>query len=151
MKELKVGLVGSGGITHVHVPAWLALGATVTVYSLEGAEELAAQYGLSVASSLEELLAVSDILDICTPTNSHAPIAMAAIRAGKDIICEKPVGLTVEEARAVLGAARTAGVHLYPAHVVRFFPEYAAARSAIEAGRLGSWRCCASPGAEPVR
>jgi myo-inositol 2-dehydrogenase/D-chiro-inositol 1-dehydrogenase len=107
------------------------------VYSLEGAEELAARYGLEVAASVEELLTVSDIVDICTPTNSHAQIALAAIQAGKDIICEKPVGLTVEEAQAVLRAARTAGVHIYPAHVVRFFPEYLAAWSAIEAGQLG--------------
>ncbi|MCZ2402887.1 Gfo/Idh/MocA family oxidoreductase [Paenarthrobacter sp. Z7-10] len=137
MTELKVGLVGSGGITGVHVPAWLALGAKVTVYSLEGAEELAGRYGLKVAPTLEELLECADIVDICTPTASHSDISLAAIRAGKDIICEKPVARTVAEGTAVLRAARAAGVQIYPGHVVRFFPEYAAAKAAIDAGRLG--------------
>jgi len=138
MTQIRVGLVGSGGITHVHVPAWLELGAAVTVFSLEGAEELAAQYGLSVAASLQELLAGADIVDICTPTTSHRSIAVAAAAAGKDIVCEKPVGRTVEDGKAILGAVREAGVQLYPGHVVRYFPAYAAAKEAVDGGRVGT-------------
>lgn len=138
MKQIRVGLVGSGGITHVHVPAWLELGATVTVFSLEGAEELAAQYGLSVAASLQELLAGADIVDICTPTTSHRSIAEAAAAAGKDIVCEKPVGRTVADGKAILAAVREAGVQLYPGHVVRYFPAYAAAKEAVDGGRVGT-------------
>jgi predicted dehydrogenase len=138
MTQIRVGLVGSGGITHVHVPAWLELGAAVTVFSLEGAEELAAQYGLTVAGSLQELLDGVDVVDICTPTTSHRSIAVAAAAAGKDIVCEKPVGRTVEDGKAILGAVREAGVQLYPGHVVRYFPAYAAAKEAVDGGRVGT-------------
>lgn len=138
MTQLRVGLVGSGGITHVHVPAWLELGATITVFSLEGADELAARYGLTVASSLDELLGSVDIVDICTPTRSHLGIAVAAANAGKDIVCEKPIGRTVAEGTAILDAVRAAGTQLYPGHVVRYFPAYVAAKEAVSNGRVGT-------------
>ncbi len=138
MTQINVGLVGSGGITHLHVPAWIELGANITVFSLEGADELAAQYGLTVAASLEELLACSDIIDICTPTKSHMGIALVAAAAGKDIVCEKPVGRTASEGIGILEAVRDAGTQLYPGHVVRYFPAYAAAKQAVDQGRLGS-------------
>lgn len=138
MTQLKVGLVGSGGITSVHVPAWLELGAEITVFSLVGAEELAAKYGLSVAESLEELLEIVDIVDICTPTSSHLGIAVAAAAAGKNVVCEKPIGRTEDEGRAILAAVRAAGTQLYPGHVVRYFPAYVAAKKAVDDGRLGA-------------
>jgi len=138
MTQLRVGLVGSGGITHVHVPAWLELGAKITVFSLVGAEELAERYGLTVAESLEELLDAVDIVDICTPTTSHRDIAVAAAAAGKDIVCEKPLGRTVEDGQAILDAVRDAGTQLYPGHVVRYFPAYVAAKAAVDAGRVGN-------------
>ena len=138
MTQLRVGLVGSGGITRVHVPAWLELGADITVFSLEGAEQLAEKHGLSVADSLEELLDSCDIVDICTPTTSHLDIAVAAARAGKDVVCEKPLGRNVAEGLEILDSVRSAGTQLYPGHVVRYFPAYLAAKQAIDQGRLGS-------------
>jgi myo-inositol 2-dehydrogenase/D-chiro-inositol 1-dehydrogenase len=138
MTQLRVGLVGSGGISHVHVPAWLELGAKITVFSLEGAEELAARYGLTVADSLDDLLGAVDVVDICTPTPSHVGIATAAAAAGKDVVCEKPLGRTVAEGTAILDAVRAAGTQLYPGHVVRYFPAYAAAKEAVSKGRVGN-------------
>lgn len=137
VNTLRVGLIGAGGISRVHADGWRALGAAVTVHSHEGAEALAAQYGFAVAGDLDALLAASDVVDIVTPTASHAPLALAAIRAGKHVICEKPLGSSVEEARDVVEAAREAGVRLFPAHVVRYFPEYAAVQREIAAGRIG--------------
>ena len=135
--SLRVGLIGAGGISRVHADGWRALGAAVTVYSHEGADALAAEYGFAVASSLDGLLAAADIVDIVTPTTSHAPLALAAIRAGKHVVCEKPLAGTVDDAREVIDAAREAGVRLFPAHVVRYFPDYAALRDQVEAGRIG--------------
>jgi myo-inositol 2-dehydrogenase/D-chiro-inositol 1-dehydrogenase len=135
--SLRVGLIGAGGISRVHADGWRALGAAVTVYSHEGAETLAAQYGFAVAPSLHELLAAADIVDIVTPTTSHAPLARTAIRAGKHVVCEKPLAGTVDDAREVVDAAREAGVRLFPAHVVRYFPDYAALRDEVQAGRVG--------------
>lgn len=137
MSHLRVGLIGSGGVSHSHAPHWVKLGAEVSVYSLIGAQELAARYGLKVAATLEELLLGVEVIDICTPTVTHRELAVAAIHAGKHVLCEKPLGRTVEDARTIADAARAAHVQVYPAHVVRFFPEYAALHAAVEQGCIG--------------
>lgn len=137
MPKLRVGIIGAGGVSHSHAPHWRALEAGVHVYALVGAEELAAQYGLTVAETLEELFLATDVIDICTPTVTHRELALAAIGAGKSVLCEKPLGRTVEDAKAIAAAACAANVQVYPAHVVRFFPEYAAMRAAVEQGMIG--------------
>ena len=134
---LTVGLIGAGNIAHVHVAAWKALGARVLVHSLEGADELAEQYGLEVMASLEGCLAEAEFVDIVTPSPTHKEIALAAIKAGKNVICEKPLTLTAADSHEVIDAAQAAGVRLYPAHVVRYFPAYKASYDAIQAGRIG--------------
>jgi myo-inositol 2-dehydrogenase/D-chiro-inositol 1-dehydrogenase len=134
---LKVGIVGAGGISRSHAPHWVTVGAEVSVYSEQGAEELAVGYGLSVRPTLESLIEAVDVVDVCTPTPSHADVCLAAIAAGRSVLSEKPLGRTTAQAREVAAAAREAGVQAYPAHVVRFFPEYAAAKTAVAAGRIG--------------
>jgi predicted dehydrogenase len=83
------------------------------------------------------LLAGVDVVDICTPTHLHYEMVLQAAAAGKDIICEKPLALTVQQGQAMIAACRAAGVRLLVAHVVRFFPEYAAAQAAVAAGQIG--------------
>jgi predicted dehydrogenase len=134
---LTVGLIGAGNISHVHVAAWKALGARVLVHSLEGAPELSEQYGLEVAATLQGCLAEAEFVDIVTPSATHKEITLAAIKAGKNVICEKPLTLTAADSHEVIDAAEAAGVRLYPAHVVRYFPAYKAAYDAIQAGRIG--------------
>ena len=137
MTQLKIGIIGAGGISHSHAPHWVALGADVTVYSEIGAESLAAEFGLRVIPSIEELLDAVDAVDICTPTATHSALSIQAIRAGKHVLCEKPFGLTTAEAQAIAEAAYEAGVQVYPAHVVRFFPEYASLHAAVARGDIG--------------
>lgn len=137
MSPLSVGLIGAGGISAVHADAWRALGATVHVHSLAGADELAAEYGFTAQPTLDAVLANVDIVDIVTPSGTHADIALAAIAAGKHVICEKPLAPTAERAVEIAAAAAAAGVRLFPAHVVRYFDEYAAIKAAIDAGRIG--------------
>jgi myo-inositol 2-dehydrogenase/D-chiro-inositol 1-dehydrogenase len=108
------------------------------VYAVAGAGELAAAYRLTAVDTLAELFACSDVIDICTPTRTHRELALAAISAGKDVLCEKPLGRTTDDAKAIAAAARAGGVQVYPAHVVRFFPEYAAMRAAVAAGVIGA-------------
>lgn len=134
---LTVALIGAGGIAQVHAPAWKALGAHVLVYSHAGAADLAAQFDLEAVDTLDEALARASIVDIVTPTASHDVIARAAIAAGLDIVCEKPLTLTAASSRDLRDAARDAGVQLYPAHVVRYMGPYEAAHRAVTSGRLG--------------
>ncbi|MYW63375.1 Gfo/Idh/MocA family oxidoreductase [Streptomyces sp. SID8379] len=141
MARLDVGLIGAGGIARAHLPAWTALGARVAILSTDGnAEKLAARYpdhDVSVARSLPELLDRSALVDLCTPTFTHHRLALDAIAAGKHVVCEKPLALTVAEAREMAAAAEAAGVLLFPAHVVRYFPAYAALAESVAAGGIG--------------
>ena len=135
---LIVGLIGAGAIARVHAPAWKELGAHVLVYSEVGAAELAAKYDLEIVDSLDEVLRRSDFVDIVTPTSTHKTLTLAAIRAGKHVVCEKPLTLSASDSREVDQAATLAGVKVYPAHVVRFTAPYVAAHQAVEAGRIGT-------------
>ncbi len=134
----RVGIIGAGGISRAHAPGWVELGVELHCYSEAGAEELAALTGATVHATLAELLAAVDVVDVCTPTPAHPGIVRAALDAGKDVICEKPLALTPEEAQELVEHAQRVGRQLFPAHVVRYFPQYAAAKQAIETGAVGT-------------
>lgn len=65
---LRVGIIGTGGISHQHAPGWLEQGVDLHCYSHSGAEAFAEQYGATVHQTLDELLAAVDVADVCTPT-----------------------------------------------------------------------------------
>ena len=138
MSTLKVGLIGAGGISRVHADAWRALGAEGFVTSLVGAEAIAEEYGFTLVSDVDTLIGLVDIVDIVTPSSTHADFALRAIARGRDVICEKPLAPTAELAATVAQAAADAGVRLFPAHVVRYMGEYAQIKAGIEAGRVGT-------------
>lgn len=137
--HLRVGVVGAGFMGETHLVAWAAEGNPVVVFDLDPtrAAALAARSGAVVAGSLDELLGSVDIVDVCTATHRHAEVAIAAARAGRHVICEKPLARTLADAEAIVGACAVAGVRLFVAHVVRFFPEYAAARQQVVDGAIG--------------
>jgi predicted dehydrogenase len=86
-----------------------------------------------------------DIVDISTPPALHAPIALAAAKAGKHIFCEKPISLTSAEALQMYEAAEKAGVVHYLNHNYRRCPAVMLAKEMIDAGKLGQiyhWRGC---------
>jgi predicted dehydrogenase len=91
------------------------------------------------ASDWRELIARDDIdaIDICTPGDSHLPIAIAAAEAGKPILCEKPLANTLVDARQMLDAAEKAGVVHMICHNYRRAPAVSLARRLIEEGRIG--------------
>lgn len=140
--SLRVGLIGAGGISAVHAAAWHHLGATVLVYSRDGAGQLAAQYGFEAVPSLAELWDRVDVVDIVTPTPTHHDFTLEAIERGKHVVCEKPLARTGAQADEMVRAAARAGVQLFPGHVVRYFPEYARARESVSAGRIGTVATC---------
>ncbi len=95
-----------------------------------------------VATDWEEVVTRRDIdlVDICTPGDTHAEIAIAAARAGKAVFCEKPLANTLVEAESMLGAVREHGVPHMICHNYRRAPAVALARQLIEAGRIGEIR-----------
>lgn len=137
MSALTVGLIGAGGISHVHADAWRTLGVKRYVTSLEGAEQIAEQYGFEVVADVDELIDLVDVVDIVTPSSTHADFALRAIARGRHVICEKPLADTVTSAQQVVEAAAAAGVRLFPAHVVRYMGEYQRVKAGIEAGAIG--------------
>lgn len=137
--RLRVGVVGAGFMGETHLAAWTAEGVPATIFDVDAAKAsaLADRFGAAVSGSLDELLAAVDVVDVCTATHRHAEVAIAAAGAGRHVICEKPLARTIEDAEAIVAACATAGVRLFVAQVVRFFPEYAAARQAVVDGRIG--------------
>ncbi len=154
LERLRVGIVGAGGIAPPHLSGWLALGAEVLLLRRGGAAELAAAHGLAVIDDLDALLDRVDVVDILTPTPTHAGIALAAIARGRDVVCEKPLAVTAAEATGMADAATAAGIRLFPAHVVRYFDDYARAKEQADAGAVGDLvelrfrRTVAAPAAE---
>ncbi|MBB5832929.1 Gfo/Idh/MocA family protein [Brachybacterium aquaticum] len=135
---LRVGIVGTGEIARAHLPGWQDLGAELHCVGLQGADEFAREAGATAHGSLEALLAAVDVVDVCTPTPDHPAIVRAALDAGRDVVCEKPLALTGEEALDLVAHAERAGRMLFPAHVVRYFPQYVAAREAVRRGDIGT-------------
>ncbi|MER8037346.1 Gfo/Idh/MocA family protein [Streptomyces hydrogenans] len=141
MLDLHVGLLGAGVMAQTHLEAWLTLGARVSVHSDDGRHtHLAAAHagqGVEASPSLAHLLDHCALIDICTPTASHKEIILAAVAAGRHVVCEKPLTMSPEDAQEAADAAARAGVHLFPAHVVRYFPEYEALHRAVTGGAVG--------------
>lgn len=102
---------------------------------------------------LDALLAdrTVDAVDICLPTDFHEAVALAALRAGKHVLVEKPMALDGTAADRILAEAEKSGRLLMTAHVLRFLPQYVALREAIRGGRHGRVRFaefrrrCAAP------
>ncbi len=102
---------------------------------------------------MEDLLAdpTVDAVDICLPTGMHEKIALAALRAGKNVLVEKPMALDGAAADRIVAEAGKCGRILMCAQVIRFWPEYVALRDTMLTGRLGPLRTavfrrrCAAP------
>lgn len=135
---MRIGIVGAGFMGGIHARSWANTPATLAgVVSANNASRLADQYNITAYNSLDELIADVDVVDICTPTHLHHEQVLKVARAGKHIVCEKPLARTLTEAQAMISACEEAGVQLLVAHVVRFFPQYALAKATVESGELG--------------
>lgn len=138
----RIGIIGTGEIAANHARALGVLGVEVVAFSRseQGRAAFRRAHGVRTVRSIEALLAAVDIVDICTPTDTHAGFGVDAARAGRQVICEKPLARTLPQARQLIAACDRAGVWLLPAHVVRFFPAYVAAKDAAAKGLLGEPR-----------
>ncbi|MGH3448690.1 MAG: Gfo/Idh/MocA family protein, partial [Nocardioidaceae bacterium] len=154
---LGIGMAGYSfmGATHSHAwrtaPAFFDLPLHPRLAVLAGRNRVAAAAVArrfdwrSVETDWRRLLERDDVdlVDICTPSDTHAEIAIAALEAGKHVLCEKPLANTVAQAEAMVAAADTAapnGVRSMVGFTYRRVPAIALARRLVEAGRLGTIR-----------
>lgn len=95
--------------------------------------------GIRTTARLADLLGddAIDVIDITTPTDLHADMAIAALRAGKHVICEKPMARTSADAKEMVVAAKKARGKLFVGHCIRFWGEYAKARQIVRTGQYG--------------
>lgn len=156
-KPLRIGMVGYAFMGAAHSHAWrtaprffdLPLQPQLTVLAgrnAEGVRAAAEKYGWDgVETDWRRLIERDDIdlVDICTPGNTHAEIAIAALEAGKHVLCEKPLANSVEEAERMTAAADAAaarGVYAMCGFSYRRTPALALAKRMVDAGRLGQIR-----------
>ncbi|MHB9109093.1 MAG: Gfo/Idh/MocA family protein [Armatimonadota bacterium] len=152
---VNIGIIGLGGIAGAHIPAYDALPNARLVARCDRDPARAAGTAGGVAINLgagdtgtaaaractdyRELLRDPEVeaVDICLPTDLHPEVAVAALEAGKHVLCEKPMALTVAECDRMIAAAEASGRILMIAHCIRFWPEYAALKALVESGQYG--------------
>jgi predicted dehydrogenase len=137
---MRVGIVGAGFMGTTHAAGWAETPAEIIGFTAETTQEsgaLAERYNAKVYPSLDAMLSDVDVIDICSPTHLHHEMVLKSAAAGKHIVCEKPLARTTGQAQEMVAACEKAGVQLLVAHVVRFFPEYALAHSAVLQGQVG--------------
>ncbi|HOL91947.1 MAG TPA: Gfo/Idh/MocA family oxidoreductase [Clostridiales bacterium] len=139
-----IGIIGCGSIAIArHVPEYHARNDCVIIGYYdpkpERAVKLAGQYGGKVFDSLEELLADREIdaVSVCTSNKYHAPVTIAALKAGKHVLCEKPIATSVNEAQEMVDTARKTGKFLMIGHNQRLAPAHVRAKEILKTGELG--------------
>jgi myo-inositol 2-dehydrogenase/D-chiro-inositol 1-dehydrogenase len=141
---VRIGVIGVGRIGRMHAEllARRVPGAAVTMIHDEfdeSARGVAETLGATVAGDVDELLAATDVdaVAICSPTDTHAGLIVAAAQAGKAIFCEKPVSIDLAEVDRALAAVDAAGVPFQIGFNRRFDPAHAAVAAAVAAGEIG--------------
>jgi predicted dehydrogenase len=145
VSTIKVGLIGGGGIVDAHIRGYRAYADLIEVTAVadvidEIARRRAAELGAAAYTDFREMILEADLdaVDICLPHHLHAEAIVSAAQAGKHILCEKPLCLTVEQANQVQQAVRTAGVTLMCAHNQLFLPAVSRARQLLDQDILGT-------------
>lgn len=141
---IRIGILGCGKIAQVrHIPEYAAnpdceLAAFYNP-TRKRAEDMAAKYGGRVYDTPEALLADAEIdaVSVCAANYAHAELAIKAMRAGKDVLCEKPMAVTPEDCEAMVKTARETGRTLMIAHNQRFAKAHVKAKALIDAGTIG--------------
>jgi predicted dehydrogenase len=144
-----VSLIGSGLIAKKkHIPAWQRLKgearlASIVETNTELGRQAAAEFGIpKVYTDLSEMLAEErpDIVDICTPPRSHAPIAEQCLNAGAHVMVEKPMAVDASECDRMIAAAKAANKQICVVHSDLFYPSFMKARELVNQGRIGEFR-----------
>lgn len=147
---IQVAIIGTGGIANAHIQAYLSFPERCKIVALvdivpEKAERMKERYRLSetqVYSSHQELLQKGDIdlADVCTPPFVHAPISIDCLRAGVNVVCEKPMAASLEECDAMLRARDESGKKLSIIAQNRFRQPIANLKALLDSGIAGEIR-----------
>jgi myo-inositol 2-dehydrogenase / D-chiro-inositol 1-dehydrogenase len=138
---MRIGIVGTGTMGEVHAAAWRSTNAELIGCSsahADQAETMARRYKMQTFTDYSDLLKAVELVDICTPTPLHKPMVLQAAKAGKHVICEKPIALTPGDARVMIQACQEAGVRFFVGMAVRFFPQYRLAKELVASGQIGT-------------
>lgn len=143
--KVRIGIIGSGGIAGAHVNAYKQMDDVEVVGVADiipgKAEEFLAKHGLSGTRAFDDhkrLLELDlDGVSICTPNVAHHPTTVDSLRAGKHVLLEKPMSVTLEEAVDMVRASRQAGKILTVGFQPRYDPNMLIIKDLIQAGTLG--------------
>jgi len=140
---VNIAIVGAGFIGKIHSDSYKQINNARVVAVVDKVKDkgskLADEHGASYYSDINECLEKEDIdnVDICVPTFLHAELAIRAADAGKNVFCEKPMALSLDEADRMIEAVERNGVKGMVGHVIRFWPEYIKAKEIVDSGKLG--------------
>ncbi len=145
MSEIRVGLVGAGSIARdQHIPGWRLVSEAAVVGvadpSLAAAEQAAIAFQIPrFEADYRRLLddPAINVIDVCCPSALHAQVCIAALNAGKHVLCEKPMATSRADAEAVLAAVRSTGKKLMIGQQMRFDSSIVAVRKALSTIELG--------------
>lgn len=137
------GVIGCGMIANSHAQAIQATTAARLIGVTDSMEAsrsaFAVKYGVRDFASVEEMLSCPEIqaVCICTPSGLHAPLAIKAAEAGKNVVVEKPMAISLKEADDLIGACARGKVKVEVISQLRFSPAVRALKAAVDGGRLG--------------
>lgn len=138
---MKFGIIGPGTIGRFHAQAIRAMegGSLISVFGRnpEATQSFADDFGIAAHTDLDAFLEEIDIVTIATPSGAHLEPTLAAIRAGKHVVCEKPLEITTERIDAMIAEAETHGVTLAAILNRRYHPAMDALKAATEQQRFG--------------
>ena len=141
MQKVKVAVIGCGGISREHVDGHLACPGSDLVYCVdineEAAKEKAERAGCRWHTDYLAVLDEVDAVDICTPPDAHAQIAVDSAQRGKHVLTEKVMARTLPEARWMIAEAEKAEIVFMVAFVLRYWPEFEAMHEVCASGRIG--------------
>ncbi len=143
-EKLKVGIIGVGGIANAHMAGWLDNPNAELVAGCDLNETVLNNWGAkynikNLTTKTDDLFNDSriDIIDICTPNNYHAPLAISALQAGKHVLCEKPLAPNPDLIRDMIAARDASGKMLMTAQHFRFSGVAKAMKAELDTGVLG--------------
>lgn len=149
MAKVRAVIIGSGLIAcKKHVPAFQRLRgkaelAAICDLNAEAAARVAKQFGIpKVYGDVQEMLRTErpDLVDLCTPPQTHARLAVEAAKAGSNVLVEKPMAMTAEDCDRIVNAARDYKVKICVAHSDLFYEPFMRARELVRQGAIGTFR-----------